>query len=164
VPGGLVFAGAWAVVLTEVGRGQFPSPVPGPWLLPLLAAAWLVWAVGAFLFVRLVLRCVADLAEPPLTIVGQTSCSAMFTYVVSRAVERGYVDASLKAVASRGYQGVLARISLDSHGLTNLTQICIGTNVGARLSADLTRPRATNDFHGLGAFLILNEQLMRTGG
>jgi unsaturated rhamnogalacturonyl hydrolase len=94
----------------------------------------------------------------------ETSCSAMFTYVVSRAVERGYVDASLKAVASRGYQGVLARISLDSHGLTNLTQICIGTNVSARLSTYLSRPRATNDFHGLGAFLIMNEQLMRTGG
>jgi unsaturated rhamnogalacturonyl hydrolase len=93
----------------------------------------------------------------------ETSCSAMFTYVVSRAVERGYVASSLKSVASKGYQGVLARISLDSHGLTNLTQICIGTNVSGKLSDYLSRPRATNDFHGLGAFLIMNEQLMRTG-
>ncbi len=94
----------------------------------------------------------------------ETSCSAMYTYVISRAVERGYVGPSLKAVASRGYHGVLARISLDSHGMTNLTQICIGTNVSSSLSFYLKRPRATNDFHGLGAFLIMNEQLVRTGG
>jgi unsaturated rhamnogalacturonyl hydrolase len=88
----------------------------------------------------------------------ETSCSAMFTYVVSRAVQNGFVDSSLDAVAQKGYRGVLARISL-TRGLTNLTQICIGTNVSGKLSDYLSRPRATNDFHGLGSFLIMNEQL-----
>jgi len=90
----------------------------------------------------------------------ETSSSSMYTYVISRAVERGYVDSSFLSVAQKGYQGVLQRISLDSSGMTNLTQICIGTNVGD-LAFYLARPRATNDFHGLGAFLIMNEQLTK---
>lgn len=93
----------------------------------------------------------------------ETSCSSMHTFVISRAVERGYVDQSNKAVATRGYAGVLGQISLGSDNRTNLTEICIGTNVGS-YSFYMDRPRATNDFHGLGAFLIMNEQLMRTGG
>jgi unsaturated rhamnogalacturonyl hydrolase len=36
--------------------------------------------------------------------------------------------------------------------------ISIGTNVGD-YKYYIDRTRATNDFHGLGAFLIMNEQL-----
>jgi len=93
----------------------------------------------------------------------ETSCSSMYTFTISRAVERGYVDASYRSVASRGYQGVLAKISLGSDGLTNLVDVVVGTNVGT-YSYYVGRTRATNDFHGLGAFLIMNEQLVRTGG
>src|SRR5262249_50282533 len=32
----------------------------------------------------------------------ETSCSSMFTFVTSRSVERGYVDASFRTVATRG--------------------------------------------------------------
>src|SRR5947209_17628927 len=93
----------------------------------------------------------------------------MFTYAVSRAVEKGYVDPSFKPVATAGYlgpkgdgkNGVLGRLSVDTSGHTQLTQICIGTNVGD-YAFYIGRPRATNDFHGLGSFLIMNEQLQRT--
>jgi unsaturated rhamnogalacturonyl hydrolase len=90
----------------------------------------------------------------------ETSCSSMYTYTIDKAVESGYVDASYQVYADRGYQGVLNRISLGSDGRTNLTNISIGTNVGS-YSYYIARQRATNDFHGLGAFLIMNEQ-MRT--
>jgi unsaturated rhamnogalacturonyl hydrolase len=88
----------------------------------------------------------------------ETSCSSMYTYVISRAVQRGYVDASYNAVAQRGYQGVLAKLSLGSDGRTNLKDISIGTNVGD-YAYYVARDRSTNDRHGLGAFLIMNEQL-----
>jgi unsaturated rhamnogalacturonyl hydrolase len=93
----------------------------------------------------------------------ETSCSSMYTYVISRAVERGYVDASYRAVASKGYQGVLARVSVGSDGLANISQICEGTNVGD-YSYYIGRQRLTNDKHGLGAFLIMAEQMQRVGG
>jgi unsaturated rhamnogalacturonyl hydrolase len=91
----------------------------------------------------------------------ETSCSSMYTYVISRAVEHGWVPATHAAAASRGYQGVLQKISLGPDGKTNIGDICIGTNVGT-LPYYLGRPRATNDFHGLGAFLIMYEQLRAT--
>jgi unsaturated rhamnogalacturonyl hydrolase len=86
----------------------------------------------------------------------ETSCSSMYTFVISRAAQRGYVNPLYNLVAARGYRGVLQKISLDPQGLTNLADICIGTNVGD-LAFYFARPRATNDLHGLGAFLIMNE-------
>ncbi|MFF4732838.1 glycoside hydrolase family 105 protein [Streptomyces mirabilis] len=88
----------------------------------------------------------------------ETSCSSMFTYALSRGAQQGYLDPHYATVAERGYQGVLARISVGSDGRTNLTDISIGTNVGD-YAYYIARDRATNDFHGLGAFLIMNEQL-----
>ncbi|MFI5792480.1 glycoside hydrolase family 105 protein [Streptomyces sp. NPDC051677] len=88
----------------------------------------------------------------------ETSCSSMFTYALSRGAQRGYLDAHYRSVARRGYEGVLARISLGSDGRTALTDISIGTNVGD-YDFYVARPRETNDLHGLGAFLIMNEQL-----
>ncbi len=92
----------------------------------------------------------------------ETSCSAMYTYIISRSVEQGYVDASYKSVSTKGYAGVLARISLGGDGRTNLTTISEGTNVGS-YSYYIGRAQNTNDQHGLGSFLIMNEQLRRTG-
>lgn len=88
----------------------------------------------------------------------ETSCSSMFSYTLSRAAQQGYIDAHYATVAKRGYAGVLARISLGGDNLTELTGISIGTNVGD-YAYYIGRTRATNDLHGLGAFLIMNEQL-----
>ena len=62
---------------------------------------------------------------------------------------------------SDGHNGVLGKISLDSSKHVVLTDICVGTNVG-NYSFYIARPRATNDFHGLGSFMIMNEQLRGT--
>jgi unsaturated rhamnogalacturonyl hydrolase len=87
----------------------------------------------------------------------ETSSSSMFTYIIDIAVKRGYVAKHYKSVAGKGYQGVLSRISLDADGLTELSGICAGTNVGD-LAWYLARPRLTNDLHGLGAFLLMSEE------
>jgi len=87
----------------------------------------------------------------------ETSCSSMYAYTIDKAIADGYVSSSYQTNADRGVQGVLNRISLGSDGRTNLTEISIGTNVGD-YSYYINRDRATNDFHGLGAFLIMYEQ------
>jgi unsaturated rhamnogalacturonyl hydrolase len=89
----------------------------------------------------------------------ETSSSLMYTYVTARAVDRGYVDKTYMKAARRGYAGVLTKISLDAEDMTNITDICEGTNV-VDLAYYLARKRNTNDFHGLGAFLIMNEKFM----
>ena len=89
----------------------------------------------------------------------ETSSSSMYTYVTAMAVDRGYVPKNYEGVAKKGYAGVLTKISLGTDGMTNIIDICEGTNV-ADLAYYYGRKRATNDFHGLGAFLIMNEKFM----
>jgi len=90
----------------------------------------------------------------------ETSSSSMYTYVTAMAVDRGYVPKKYAANARRGYEGVLTKISLGREdGQTYLADICEGTNV-ADLAYYLARKRNINDFHGLGAFLIMNEKFM----
>lgn len=90
----------------------------------------------------------------------ETSCSSMYSMAISRAVERGYVSRRYDVVAQRGHRGVLDRVSINAQGFTEIAEICIGTNVGD-LPFYLARPRAVNDLHGIGAFLIMNEQFQR---
>jgi unsaturated rhamnogalacturonyl hydrolase len=75
------------------------------------------------------------------------------------AIDRGYVPKSYMKTVQAGYNGVLTKISLDTDGMTNITDICEGTNV-ADLAYYFARKRPPNDFHGLGAFLIMNEKFM----
>ncbi len=89
----------------------------------------------------------------------ETSSSSMYTYVTSMAVKKGYVPAGFRNVVDKGYAGVLSKISEDGNGMTNLADICEGTNV-ADLNFYFARKRNVNDFHGLGAFLIMNESFM----
>jgi unsaturated rhamnogalacturonyl hydrolase len=92
----------------------------------------------------------------------ETSCSSMYTYIISKAVEKGYVDSTYLDVANKGYQGVLTQISLGTDGVTtSLKNICVGTDVGD-YAYYIARTKATNDLHGLGAFLIMSEQMIKT--
>jgi unsaturated rhamnogalacturonyl hydrolase len=87
----------------------------------------------------------------------ETSSSSMFTYMISIAQKRGYIAAKYAATARKGYRGVMSRVSIGSDGLTNIAEICVGTNAGDT-AWYLARPRQTNDPHGLGAFLLMNEE------
>lgn len=91
----------------------------------------------------------------------ETSCSSMHTYVISKAVEKGYVSSSFSANAAAGHTGVLGRITLNGSNQTDITTIVVGTGPGNTDSYYFTRPVASNDFHGLGAFLLMREQLAR---
>ena len=91
----------------------------------------------------------------------ETSCSAMFTNTISTALDRGYIrdhHGEYRKVMERGYAGVMERVQKNSEGLTDVLEICVGTDVGD-LQWYLERPRATNDQHGLGAVLLMIEQV-----
>ena len=89
----------------------------------------------------------------------ETSSSSMYTYVTAMAIDRGYVEKSYLKTVQAGRNGVLTKITLGPDGMTNITDICEGTNV-ADLAYYFARKRPANDFHGLGAFLIMNEKFM----
>jgi len=92
----------------------------------------------------------------------ETSSSCMYTYTISRAIERVYIAKRYARVSKKGYDGVLTKLSRDEDGFAHIADICEGTNVGD-LNFYLARPRSADDFHGLGAFLIMNEQLRKKG-
>ena len=87
----------------------------------------------------------------------ETSSSCMFTYIIDVAVKRSYISKDHQKAAEKGRRGVLSRLSTGADGLTNLSGICIGTDVGDQ-QWYLDRPRQTNDLHGMGAFLLMNEE------
>jgi unsaturated rhamnogalacturonyl hydrolase len=87
----------------------------------------------------------------------ETSSSSMYTYITDVAVRRGYVDKRYKKVAEKGYQGVLSKVTRGDDGLVNIADIGEGTNV-SDLAYYFARKRPLNDPHGLGAFLLMNEE------
>jgi unsaturated rhamnogalacturonyl hydrolase len=93
----------------------------------------------------------------------ETSASSMYTYALWTGVKRGYLPKGFRNIALKGYKGVLTQISTDKDGMTNIENICEGTNV-SDINYYFARKRNTNDFHGIGAFLIMNEELRTAKG
>jgi len=52
-------------------------------------------------------------------------------------------------------------VTLGSDGRTTIADICPGTAVTGSLSGYYSRPRTANDQHGLGTFLLMNEELTK---
>lgn len=83
----------------------------------------------------------------------ETSCSALFTYAIAKAVRKGYLEMSYKACADRGYQGVIQTLEMRDSELY-LPCICTGTGVGD-YQHYINRPKEINDMHGMGAFVLM---------
>jgi len=88
----------------------------------------------------------------------ETSSSSMFTYFLDISVKRGYIDHSYRSAAMRGYHGVLTHVVMGADGKFHIVDISEGTNVGDA-AYYLARHRYPDDYHGLGAFLLMNEEV-----
>jgi unsaturated rhamnogalacturonyl hydrolase len=89
----------------------------------------------------------------------ETSCTAMHTYFLSKASQKGYIDAATYApLALKGFKGEMQMVSL-SNNTVQIKNICPGTGVLASPADYYARPPASNDNHGLGAFLLMYDQL-----
>jgi len=89
----------------------------------------------------------------------ETSCTAMHTYFLSRASQQGYIDAATYApLAIKGFMGEMQKVSNPSD--VQIAGICPGTGVLASAADYYARPQATNDQHGIGAFLLMYDQLL----
>ena len=87
----------------------------------------------------------------------ETSCSAMFTYAVARAVNRGYIEPHFASIARRGWEGVMSRISVNG----DIEGVCAGTGVGDDLVFYYRRPTPPNDPHGTGAVLLAGTEMLQ---
>lgn len=87
----------------------------------------------------------------------ETSCSAMFTYVIARAVTKGYVEPRYASVAWRGWEGVMSKIRPDGQ----IEGVCAGTGVSDDLVFYYNRPMPLNDVHGIGAVLLAGAEVLQ---
>ncbi len=83
----------------------------------------------------------------------ESSCSALFIYFISKAIQHGYVDESYRAVVDKAYNGLLEHMVEEYEETADLKGICIGTSAGV-YDYYVSRPTSKNDLHGMGAFLL----------
>jgi hypothetical protein len=81
----------------------------------------------------------------------------MYGLSLKRAIQKGLMPDSLNRYADLAYSGVLSRVSMNQDHQAELADICQGTGVSADVQYYFDRQRRTNDNHGVGAFLIMNE-------
>ncbi len=84
----------------------------------------------------------------------ESSCSALYTYALSKAVRLGWLDSSYKAAADKGFEGLIQMVETDGETYLSVPRICIGTCLGD-YKFYVNRPVETNMLIGVGAFLLM---------
>ena len=87
----------------------------------------------------------------------ESSVTAMFVYTVAHAVNKGWISPHYLTIANEGWRGLSKEVTADGQ----LQDICIGTNIEENIHFYYTRPRETNDTHGLGAFLLAGTEMVQ---
>jgi rhamnogalacturonyl hydrolase YesR len=87
----------------------------------------------------------------------ESSCTAMFTYSIARAVNEGWIDKSYIAIAKNGWEGLSSRVNANGE----VDSICVGTGVRTFIRHYYERPAQLNDIHGLGPVLLAGIEMIR---
>jgi unsaturated rhamnogalacturonyl hydrolase len=98
----------------------------------------------------------------------EASASSMFVYGLAKGARLGYFDARYRAIAERGFDGIVANlITVDPQGLVSLNGICKVAGLGGNPPRDgsyeyyVSEPVATDDYKGVGAFILAALELGR---
>ena len=101
------------------------------------------------------------------------SASSMFAYALAKGVRLGYLDASYRAVAERGFDGLLTSLVRENaDGTASLTNIVQVSGLGGNNRRDgsyrdgsfayyASEPVVTDDYKGLGPFILAALELGR---
>ncbi len=88
----------------------------------------------------------------------ESSCSAMFTYAIARAVNQGWIDKRYGSIAIKGWEGLKEHeIQLDGQ----LKNTCIGTGIEDNLVFYYDRPARLEEKHGLGAVIDAGVEVIK---
>jgi len=80
----------------------------------------------------------------------ESSCTAMFTYSIAKAVNEGWIDGVWSQVAWKGWRGLYGNITEDAQ----VKDVCVGTHVEWNLAFYYNRPLSVNDTHGLATTIL----------
>ena len=91
----------------------------------------------------------------------EASASCMFVYALAKGVRKGYLPASYKQIAQKGYQGIINKfIETDANGQVNLNGTVSVAGLGGTPYRDgsyqyyLSEKVVQNDAKGVGAFIM----------
>jgi rhamnogalacturonyl hydrolase YesR len=87
----------------------------------------------------------------------ETSSSSMYTYVVAKAVNEGWIAPRYATVALKGWKGISSKVRADGQ----VEGICQGTATSTSTYYYYTRPTPLNDIHGLGAFILAGTEMLK---
>ena len=87
----------------------------------------------------------------------ETSCSAIFTYVILRAIKKNILDHSYISIAKKAWESILTKIQPDG----KIEGVCTGTVVSDDLSYYYHRPTPLNDVHGVGVVLLAGSEILK---
>jgi unsaturated rhamnogalacturonyl hydrolase len=88
----------------------------------------------------------------------ESSCTAMFTYAIAKAVNEGWIDRRYASIAVRGWNALKTKI-ITPEGY--MKDVCVGTGISSDLVFYYTRPVGKNDTHGLGPLLDAGIEVMK---
>lgn len=98
----------------------------------------------------------------------EASGTCMFVYAIAKGVRQGYLDQGWLTIASRGFDGLLNHlVTIDDDSRVDLHGICSSAGLGGKPYRDgsfdyyVSEPIATNDLHGVGAFVLAAIELER---
>lgn len=89
----------------------------------------------------------------------ENSCSCLYAAALAKAVRIGLMSAEYLAAAKKGYESVIRSLTWEGDDL-QLGHVCIGTGVGD-YQHYIDRPVSVNDLHGMGAFLLMCQELQQ---
>jgi unsaturated rhamnogalacturonyl hydrolase len=87
----------------------------------------------------------------------ETSCSAMFTYAIARAVNLGILESRYGSIATAGWEGLVTKILPDGQ----IEGVCTGTIVYDNLKSYYERPTPLNDIHGIGVVILAGTEFSK---
>jgi unsaturated rhamnogalacturonyl hydrolase len=96
----------------------------------------------------------------------EESASAMFTYALAKGARQGHLPADHRRLAEKANAAIVERF-ITTNGDLDVTGCCVGTGLGGTPDRDgsfeyyAARPVATNDHHGVGAFLLASVEIER---
>lgn len=90
----------------------------------------------------------------------ETSCTCLYVAGIMKAVRLGLMETSNLPAAVKGYTGVIERLTYGENGV-EIGGVCIGTGVGD-YQHYVGRPTSVNDLHGVGAYLLMCQEVAQT--
>ena len=98
----------------------------------------------------------------------EASVSAMFVYSLLKAARLQYIDKKYRAVAEKGYDGILKNfIKENSDGTISLTTVCAVAGLGGEPYRDgsyeyyISEPVRDNDPKGVGPFILASLEMKK---